>query len=229
MLPSGGRHGSMASIERKLGDELASSGLVPRGAFRLEAGEGPDGFQSGVLIGHLGGVFWPVFKAWHDEHPDVADPMDAWSKEVISDAARAIGGRAFFPSNKPYLPFQRWAMRAEGLKPAPFGILMHPIVGSWHAYRGVVLFERSFDYSAPAAAAHPCDTCADKPCLTTCPVNAVSPVRFDVSICRSHLASPEGAPCMTQGCLVRNACPAGAEFRYSEAQQAFHQRAFRGV
>ena len=32
-------------------------------------------------------------------------------------------------------------MRAEGLKPSPIGILMHPQFGLWHAYRGALLFD----------------------------------------------------------------------------------------
>jgi hypothetical protein len=219
----------MASIEARIRDGLDKSGLVPRGAFELAPGEGPDGLRSGVLVGHLGGGFWPVFEAWHEANPGLADPLDTWSKEVTGVAAQAVGGRAVFPSDKPFAPFQRWAMRAEGLKPGPLGVLMHPLAGPWHAYRGAILFEQMFDFSAPAAPTHPCDACTDKPCLNICPVNAISAVEFDVQACRGHLAAPQGAPCLTQGCLARNACPAGAQFRYLEAQQAFHQRAFAGA
>jgi hypothetical protein len=216
-------------VRRKI-DELAillrPVALAPRGTFRLEPGEGPEGCQSAVLVGHLGGAFWPVFKAWHAANPDAADPLDAWSKEVIGSAAVELGGVAVFPSDRPFLPFQRWAMRAEGLKAGPLGLLMHPQAGPWHAYRGAILFAEPLCHPQPQPEPHPCDTCVAKPCLISCPVNSISPIGFDVQACRAHLASPEGAPCMTSGCLARNACPAGVEFRYSAEQQAFHQRAF---
>lgn len=207
---------------------LAPSGLALRGVFPLEDGEAPAGFSTGVLVGHLGGGFWPAFEAWHDARPGTADPLDEWSKEIIGAAASAAGGRAVFPSDKPFAPFQRWAMRAEGLRPGPLGVLMHPEAGPWHAYRGAILFERSFQFM-PEAGAHPCDTCETKPCLTACPVMAISAEAFNVRVCRAHLATPEGAPCMDGGCLARNACPVGSGFRYSAAQQSFHQRAFRGA
>jgi ferredoxin len=219
----------MRSIERFIDEALSGSGLATRGAFALEAGEGLEGFSSGVLIGHLGGTFWPIFRAWHAAHPGIADPLDAWSKAIIGDVAHDVQKRAVFPSDKPHLPFQRWAARAEGLKHGPLGVLMHPQAGPWHAYRGAILFEQPLEAGPPQKdrlAAHPCDMCAAKPCLAACPVNAVSPDRFDVEACRAHLASPEGAPCMTGGCLARNACPAGGGFRYSAEQQAFHQAAF---
>ncbi|MCU0832085.1 MAG: hypothetical protein MUC58_11345 [Rhizobiaceae bacterium] len=218
----------MANIEHAIWNALGASGLMPRGLFRLEAGEGPDGLRSGVLVGHLGGGFWPVFRAWHAMHPGIADPLDTWSKLVIGAAADAVCGRAVYPSDTPYQPFQRWAMRAEGLKVGPLGLLMHPEAGPWHAYRGAILFEQSFDFDEHRPVAHPCDTCAAKPCLSVCPVNAVSLVVLDVQACRAQLASPQGEPCMTGGCLARNACPVGAAYRYSAEQQAFHQKAFGG-
>ena len=61
----------------------------------------------------------------------------------LFDSAAEIGGQAIFPSDKPYMPFQQWAMQAEGLKKSPLGMLIHPVYGLWHAYRGAILMPAS--------------------------------------------------------------------------------------
>lgn len=215
---------------------LSGSGLIPRGAAVLDAADAPR-LASGapavvaMLIGHGGGAFFSRFQAWHADNPGVADPLDTWSKAVISPAAHALGGEAVFPSDPPYLPFQRWAMAAEGLKASPLGILMHPKFGLWHGYRGAVLFgEGGFDPAGVALqplTAHACDGCATKPCLTACPVSAFGPAGFDVVACRTHLGGEAGrAGCMASGCMARAACPVGVEHRYGVAQIRFHMAAF---
>src|SRR5690606_28118393 len=105
-----------------------------------------------------------------------------------------------------------WAMRAEGLKPSPIGLLVHPRYGPWHAFRGALLFDRQFDFPVPRGGPHPCDECTAKPCLDACPVGAFTPAGFAVVECRQHLADPAGRTCRERGCLARNACPVGAEF-----------------
>ena len=58
------------------------------------------------------------------------------------------GGTAWFPSEKPWQPFQQWAMRAEGLKASPLGVLIHPDYGLWHGYRGAIGFAARMEFSA---------------------------------------------------------------------------------
>jgi len=209
---------------------LAPHGIFLRGILHFD-GDGPelrDGERAAtvVLLGNAGGSVWPAFAAWRETHPDVADPLDSWSVEMIRPVAEAIGATAWFPSEKPWQPFQQWAMRAEGLKPSPLGILVHPRYGLWHGYRGAIgLAERVGQASAPLGP-HPCDSCADRPCLRTCPVSAIQADRFNVPGCRTHIKTDAGrAGCMVRGCIARNACPVGAEFRYQPAQLQFHMAA----
>ncbi|RWX62118.1 4Fe-4S dicluster domain-containing protein, partial [Mesorhizobium sp. M2A.F.Ca.ET.039.01.1.1] len=159
----------------------------------------------------------------------VANPLDSWSLEVIGAVAKEFGARAVSPSDRPYLPFQQWAMRAEGLRPSPLGILMHPQYGLWHAYRGALLFEDKISVPEPHAAIHLCDTCVEKRCLKSCPVDAYSVDGFAHQACLAHVRGPRGEPCRSGGCLDRNACPYGAEYRYPADVQAFHMAAFAGV
>lgn len=191
------------------------------------------------LVGHTGGGFWPIFEAWWEKHPGIADPLDTWSKAVISPLAKAAGGEAVFPSDRPWQPFQQWAMAAERLKPSPLGMLIHPDFGLWHGYRGAVLFGeaamadpalaevRLAALDARDAKPHPCDSCTGKPCLSACPVEAFTLAGFAVSDCRSHLKDQAGQDgCMRSGCLARDACPVGRAHRYGEAQIRFHMTAY---
>jgi epoxyqueuosine reductase QueG len=117
-------------------------------------------------------------------------------------------------------------MRAEGLRPSPLGILIHPQYGLWQAFRGALLFDRALDFASGGPQRHPCDDCQDKPCLSPCPVNAFSDGGYDVVRCRSHLASGEGNECLSGGCLARRACPVGHEYAYGAPQMRFHMKAF---
>ncbi|MEZ2333602.1 hypothetical protein AB6802_28105 [Mesorhizobium sp. RCC_202] len=212
---------------------LAANGLILRGGFNFPDGEDPPIGPSGVraksvlLVGQAGAAPWPHFLRWREKQPQaLANPLDSWSRETIGAVAAEFGARAVSPSDRPYLPFQQWAMRAEGLKPSPLGILMHPQYGLWHAYRGALLFEDELALAEPHAAIHLCDTCIDKPCLKSCPVDAYSRDGFSYQSCLAHVRGANGAPCRDGGCLDRNACPYGTSYRYPAHVQAFHMRAF---
>ncbi|MVA97273.1 hypothetical protein GN330_08435 [Nitratireductor sp. CAU 1489] len=225
-----------ATMPENLADALAAHGLMARGGFVFDDDEaapaGPSGAAAGavVLVGHAGSTIWPHFSRWLADQPaNLADPLDCWSRETIGAIAGRFTARAVFPFEKPFLPFQRWAMRAEGLKPSPLGILIHPEYGLWHAYRGALLFETQVAEARPHALSHACDACAEKPCLFVCPADAVSSVRHDHAACLAHLRSGRGGACMGGGCLARLACPVGAGWRYDDAQQTFHMRTFAGA
>lgn len=219
-----------------LEEALGEFGLMPRGGFSIAEDEaapsGPSGgpTRSVLLVGHGGGTIWPHFTAWlkAQEH-DPDDPLDAWSRDVINGIAVRFGARAVYPFDKPWLPFQQWAMRAEGLKPSPLGILMHPRFGLWHAYRGALLFDVDISIQAPGNPIHLCDVCGGKDCMNSCPAGAVSGADFDAEACAGWLRSDDGKPCRFGGCVARAACPHG-DFRYGAEQAAFHMAArMRGL
>ena len=202
---------------------LGESGLILRGGFDFGPDEAAPA-RAVLLVGHGGAGYWGHFEDWHRENGQVADPLDAWSRYVINSVASEAGAQAVYPSDKPYVPFQQWAMRAEGLKPSPLGILMHPEFGLWHAYRGALLFDRALAPGEAQHARHICDECTKKPCLTTCPVGAFGADGYDVEACRGHVRG-EDAACRLHGCLARNACPHDA-YRYPAKVQAYHMAAF---
>ena len=145
---------------------------------------------------------------------------------MIEPVAAAFDAGAIFPSDRPYRPFQRWAMEAEGLLPSPLGILIHPDYGLWHAYRGALVLDRPLDLLPPRPRRHPCDGCSEKPCLTSCPVGAFASAGFDAESCGAYLRLPDGASCLGEGCAARLACPVGRGYAYKTGQQRFHMAAF---
>lgn len=224
------KHSGPADV---LGERLSRSGLALRGGFDFDDGEASPPLHSGkpskavILIGNIGGAFWPHFKLWRDNQPaDLKNPLDSWSRAVIEQASAGLGATFISPSDKPFMPFQQWAMRAEGLRPSPLGILMHPRWGLWHAYRGALLFDRPLGLAEPGQIEHLCDSCVGKPCVRACPVYAYTADRFDHTACLDHVRGAKGAACRTGGCLDRNACPYSDGYRYPIDMQAFVMRAY---
>lgn len=215
---------------------LAPSGLILRGGFNFSDDEerphGPSGrlARAVLLVGNGGAGYWRHFSQWRAGQPGgIAHPLDTWSRRTIEVAAGAVGARVVMPNDRPFAPFQRWAMRAEGLRPSPLGILMHPRFGLWHAYRGALLLDVEVSIQAPGAVIHLCDLCVGKPCLNACPVAAHAGEGFAYETCVSHVRSPQGHECRARGCLDRNACPQAAKWRYPAEAQAFHQKAYAGL
>lgn len=220
----------------QIASDLASHGLILRGgfsfAFEEERPAGPSDkpAASVILVGNAGADYWRHFSLWREAHPATCpDPLDTWSRLVIGEVADHVGARLIMPNDRPFAPFQQWAIRSEGLGPSPLGLLMHPVHGLWHAYRGALLFDRELAFPAPEKPIHHCDLCDGKPCLNACPVEAFSPGGFDYAGCVSHVRGRTGYTCRSAGCLARNACPIGAEWRYPATVQAFHQAAFAGL
>lgn len=220
----------------QIASDLASHGLILRGGFSFAAEEERAAGLSGaparsvLLVGNAGAGYWRHFSLWRETRPlNLPNPLDTWSRLVIGEVADRVGARLIMPNDRPFAPFQQWAIRAEGLAPSPLGLLMHPVYGLWHAYRGALLFDRELAFPSLEKPIHPCDLCDGKPCLNTCPVDAFSPGVFDYAGCVAHVRGRMGYACRNAGCLARNACPVGSSWRYPAAVKAFHQKAFAGL
>jgi hypothetical protein len=213
------------NLTQDLSAALKPHGLILRGGFALSPADGL-GEGTLVMVGNAGSAMGAAFAPHAD---DGADPLDNWTKRVVDPIAETVGARAIYPFDRPHPPFQRWAMRAEGLKASPLGILIHPVYGLWHAYRAALVLPVGIEeLSSGGRSQHPCDSCVEKPCLSACPVGAFTPGGYDVPACAAYLASAAGETCKREGCAARNACPVGPDFRYPEAQIRFHMAAFAG-
>lgn len=211
----------------------ADAGLALRGAFHPTAADAAPAMRDGaaagtlVLLGFAGGVGWPAFAASAEAADGLAHPLDRWSRRVIGGIAEHVGGAAVFPFGGPlWLPFQRWAQRAEPVFASPLGMSIHPRWGLWHSYRGALALPARLELPPRATAAHPCESCAARPCLSACPVGAFAASGYAVDACAAHIASRAGDDCRTGGCLARRACPVGAQWRYTPAQAGFHMTGF---
>src|SRR5579864_8866242 len=194
------------SLQRAVA-KAAAAGLILRGAFHPETGDGvpvlPGGTLAGTLVlaGMVGRAQWPAFAASPEASDGRRNPLDRWSRRIIDELAAALGAGALYPfEGPPWLPFQRWAMKAEPVHRSVLGVLIHPDWGLWHSYRGALAFAERLALPARVDRPSPCDSCATKPCLAACPVGAFTPERYDVDACVGHLRSPRGTDCLEHGC-----------------------------
>lgn len=213
-------------------DSVEARGLVPRGAFHpVDSDAVPpvgDGREPGtlVLVGVVGRTGWDAFQN-SEESRRPPHALDRWSRRIVTALADELGAAPHYPfGGPPFLPFLRWARRAEAVHPSPIGPLIHPDYGLWHAYRGALAFPEAMALPTVDTRPCPCDTCAEKPCLSTCPVAAFGRDGYDVPACVAHIDTDEGRDCLGGGCLARRACPVGVAYRYVPAQMEFHMRAF---
>lgn len=212
-------------------EAVSRTGLRPRGGFRCEPGDGVPGVSAGaslILVGSIGAAGFDVFLESPEYTDGVEHPLDRFSERVIDALAADLGARSLYPHRgPPWLPFQRWAVRAEGVQPSPLGVLIHPCHGLWHAYRGALVFPFSVSgIPGPGETPSPCSECPDRPCLGACPVGAFSSAGYDVTACGAYLATPAGNRCLTTGCQARLACPVAPHLRHEGEQAAFHMAAF---
>ncbi|MEM1313392.1 MAG: ferredoxin [Pseudomonadota bacterium] len=184
-----------------------------------------------VLLGSAGPATWAAFQASPEAADGAPHPLDRWSRRLADGLAARFGGAAVLPfDGPPYVPFLRWAARAEPVWPSRLGMTLHARKGLWASWRAALALPGALpDAPAPEPGPRPCDPCA-APCLAACPVSAFEETpegpRYDADRCAAHLRSPSGEACREGGCLARRACPVGTGFTPSSEQGAFHIAAF---
>lgn len=221
----------VAGMYDRLSAAATALGVACRGGFVVERGEQLPEVGAGcpgrtlVLLGFTGAMQWSAFAASAEFADGQPHPLDRWSVRVIGQLGTVFGARPLYPfGGQPWWPFQQWAQRAEVLHPSPLGILMHPRFGLWHAYRGALLFAEVLALPARVSWPSPCESCATKPCVASCPAGAITAGGFDRAACAAHVASPQGIACRS-GCVSRGSCPVAVSHRYGAEQASFHMRA----
>ncbi|WP_293573046.1 ferredoxin [Phaeobacter sp.] len=205
-------------------------GTSPDAKPGTNPGANPRGAWGTLLLLGTGPAFWAHFKTSPEYHDSAADPLDRWSKRVIDELATTWQAEAYYPfTGPPYQPFVAWALASGRCFTSPSQMMVHDRYGMMISLRGALRFARPITPhpAAPPLQEAPCLTCANQPCLTRCPVDALRDGGpYDVAACRAHLSTPAGAPCLDGGCLARRACPLSAGAARSAAQSAHHMRYF---
>ncbi len=194
------------------------------GALHPDANDAaPNGAKTLLLLGPHEPGFWPNFVTTSEYSDNAPDPLDRWSKRVVTPWAENQDAAAIFPSDgPPYAPFIQWAKRSGRAWVSPVGLLVHDLAGLFVSFRAAVALPVHVDL--PVTGPNPCTNCA-RPCQAACPVDALAQ-DYDVAGCKSHLNKPAGKACMETGCLVRSACPAGVNYGRLAEQSAFHMAVF---
>jgi hypothetical protein len=205
--------------------EYAAIAAAATGAALDVMGGVHEGGGTVILLGPSRS-FWPALKRapeWLDGAPD---PVDRWSHRVVGSLAAALNAEALFPfGGPPYLPFLRWAMASGRAWQSPAGMLVHDVQGLWVSYRGALRF--ACEIALPPTGASPCESCTAQPCMSACPVDALSAAKgYDVAACHGFLDTAPGEDCLSQGCKARRACPVSVAFGRDPAQSAFHMSHF---
>ena len=196
------------------------------GAFHPEPEDAaPKGTETLALLGPREPGFWTHVTTEPEFTDGKPDPMDRWSRRVIGRLACDLGAKAQFPfGGPPYAPFIRWAARTGRAWPSPVTILVHDVAGLMVSYRGALALKERIELPQPPIE-RPCESCS-KPCLTACPVSALTSEGYDTAACHGYLDTEAGADCLMQGCAVRRACPLSQSYGRLPAQSAFHMRSF---
>ena len=208
-----------------LAKQLAENRLEVLGGFAVAEGEAgfPAGARTLLLLGPKEPGFWAHLKS-QPEWDGAPDPVDRWSRRVIGCIACHLGAKALFPfGGPPYHPYYQWALRTGRVWDSPVRLLVHAGQGLMVSFRGALALKEAVGVPPPAV--KPCETCA-APCLVACPAGAITEAGYDVPRCHGFLDQPEGADCLSGGCLVRRACPLSQSYARLPEQSAYHMGQF---
>lgn len=204
---------------------LAPHCLEVLGGFAADGDEEalPRGTRSLVMLGPRQPGFWPHLTAQPEWRDGQAHPVDRWSRRAIGRIACDLGAKALFPfGGPPYHPFYQWALRTGRCWDSPVRLLVHDTQGLWVSFRGALALKQVLDLPGGEK---PCGTCAEKPCLSSCPAGAMGAGGYDVPRCHDWLDG-EGQDCLSGGCLVRRACPVSHGHARMREQSAYHMGQF---
>lgn len=199
-------------------------GLEILGGFHSGASDGLADWAKTLLLLGPSENFWSEISVSNEMLDGKINPMDRWSRRVIDLLAARFQAQAFYPfDGPPYHPFYSWALRTNRIWSSPVKLAVHETTGLFVSFRGALALPHRIDMPKPAKAS-PCKPCPS-PCLTACPVDALTQDGYDVEACHAYLDTGEGVDCMQNGCKVRRSCPVGNSLRMPE-QSAYHMSIF---
>lgn len=188
--------------------------------------------QSLLFVANGGPLLWQHFSKWRESQPaNLQHPLDTYTKNTLEElknllAERNIAAATIYPffQEKVWFNFQNLAAALRITRPSPLGLHLHPIFGPWVSFRGLLLLDQPWENTLKPATVDdfdPCPTCA-KPCISTCPAQAVTLGGTDITKCYTYRLTP--ASRCEDRCLAREACPIGKSHQFPREAIAFHYR-----
>lgn len=183
-------------------------------------------FTQVILVGQGGTRLWEASVDYRLEKNRV-HPIDEFSVDqfnsVMAEHHQDVTFKVLYPNHTP--PFHHFNLQSFGEiagwhYSSPFKVGINSLYGTWFAYRLLIVSQSQFKTTVPLALDNPCASCKEKPCITHCPVNAVSINDYDWRKCFDYRKS-ERSQCSDR-CLARLACPVAKEHQYTEEQIQYH-------
>jgi hypothetical protein len=182
-------------------------------------------YRSAIVLGSAGRRLWERMGSAGGTPPAEADPLDRLTERTLApllDLLRTADptAQSAFPFRHPrqLVPFLALTQHLAWARITPMGILVHPRVGPWFAWRAALLTALAPPLALTDSRESPCAACP-APCVTACPAQAVDKEGFRWGDCVDYRVRE--APCR-ETCLARQACPVGPDFRYGPDQLAYH-------
>jgi hypothetical protein len=188
-------------------------------------------FKNLVIFGSGGKYFWEIFRKFLESPPGAflnssEDPIDNYTEmvanQLLSQYPELTDCLFPFKRQEIFIDYQKLAVCSGLGHLSPYiKLVLHPQFGSWISLRGVFLTGSDLQASGPLQTPVPCSDCS-KPCLSVCPVNAVSTETFDFTVCAAY--RDQETDCLSH-CHVRKACIIGPEHAYSSEEGLHRNRA----
>ncbi len=202
---------------------VVSTESFPPGLIAMFEKEGAplERFSRLVVVAHGGRRLWSALQTQGMESDD---PIDLYSSRLIEEFQRSYLNHAdvvpLYPSSRVF-PIQQLARWAGMTYQSLMGVDIHGKYGMWLGYRSLFLTDAPLPIVRPDSSVPPCDACDEKPCISSCASNAVQADEpFNLQRCADYRLEAD-SPC-AYGCLSRNACPVGKEYRYVPEQMRYH-------
>ena len=175
-----------------------------------------------LLLGPHEPGFWPALCDSPEWRDGAADPVDRWSRRVITGLADGLARRCIFLLEPSQLRFSLgpWPVTAPGSAPSacwcrPKRGLWSPIAALWNLIGKSKRLKRQH---SPAP---------DAPSLAhRLPSWRATGRQYDVEACRSYVQVGSMTTLPHDGCLARRACPVSQTYERDAAQSAYHMREF---
>lgn len=182
-----------------------------------------------VCIGHGREVWRPFVRAMREDPRYIAagDPFDRWTTERIVRALDVLPRslprdlRLVFEPPPRQVAMQAAAVACGLAARGPAGLVVDGVRGPWMAFRAVLVL--ALPAPAPRPVSSPCPGCVGTPCvpaLGAAMAPASQAARAPSGDRIGHAATVQ--PAWRRWLDVRDACPIGRDWRYSDAQIRYH-------